>query len=400
MIIQNANSILRPPYYITMEQEFNIKNGWKIFCYALCVIVIGITLYFLVDALLSHENVTLWIGINLGATLLLGYGIVAIYRGKVVLTSDAIIECRAFRQKKLLFSEIKGFRIQGVMIVLEPRDRSKSRLVVGNISYIINGTELAEFLVNEFKDLDKSDYDTEVSEAFNNPAIGDSVPDRERRIKTAKRVARFLNLGGVAVMIWLLIPTSYYYLPIIVGLFYPLIVLTYFFARQQIVALLDTGKLSVHPNLTVALYLSVGGLGLRVLLLYQALYVADCILPIAVLFVVLTLLFVLLLRPARGRKSNLWTGIFFFLFYSASTIGMVNCSFDYSRPVEYRAKVLKHWILHKPTSYNVELDAWALRKETAVETVSHATYDQIKDGDWVTVYVKKGYLNIPWYFVE
>lgn len=73
----------------------------------------------------------------------------------------------------------------------------------------------------------------------------------------------------------------------------------------------------------------------------------------------------------------------------ASTIGMVNCAFDYSRPVEYRAKVLKHWILHKPTSYNVELDAWALRKETAVETVSHTTYDHIKDGDRVAVYVKK-----------
>lgn len=384
-----------------MEQEFNIKKGWKIFCYALCVIVIGITLYFLVDALLSNKNVLLLIGVNLISVLLFGYGFVAIYRGKIVLNSDSIIEYRAFGKKELLFSEIKGFRIQGVMIVLEPKDRSKSRMVVGNISYIINGAALAEFLVNKFKDLDKSDYSTEVSEAFNNPAIGDSVPDRERRIKTAKRVARFLNLGGVAVMIWLLIPTSYYYLPIILGLFYPLIVLTYFFARQQIVALLDTGKLSVHPNLTLALYLSVGGLGLRVLLLYQALYIADCILPIAVLFVVLTLLFVLLLRPSRVRKSNLWTGIFFFLFYSASTIGMVNCAFDGSKPTEYKTRVLDHYITTgRSTTYYLKLAAWGPKKESEDKDVPKPVYNQVKNGDWATVYVKKGCLNIPWYFVR
>ncbi|MDO3627449.1 hypothetical protein [Mucilaginibacter sp. BT774] len=383
-----------------MEQEFNIKKGWKIFGYAFCIAIISIMLYFLVDAIISNKNVLLWLGINLVSILLFGYGIVAIYRGKIVLNSDSIIEYRAFGQKELLFSEIKGFRIQAMKIILEPCNKSKSRIIIGDFNYIINGPSLAEFLVNRFEDLDKSDYDTEVSEAFNNPAIGDSVPDREQRIKAAKRVARFLNIGGVFIMIWLLIPTSYYYLPIILGLSYPLIVLIYFFAQQQIVALLDTGKKSVHPNLTVALYLSVGGLGLRLIIQYQALNATDCILPTAFLFVVLLLLFVLLLRPSKARKSNLWAGICFCIVYSISAVGMINCAFDGSRPTEYKTRVLDHYITTgRSTTYYLKLDAWGPKKESEDESVPKSVYNQMKKGDWATVYLKKGCLNIPWYFV-
>jgi len=252
-----------------MEQEFIVKKGWKIFGYAFCVAIVVILLYFLVDAVLSSGNVLLWIAINLVSILLLGYGIVAIYREKIVLTNDAIIECRAFRQKKLLFSEIKGFRIQGVMIVLEPKDRSKPRMVVGNISYTINGADLATFLTTKFKDLDELDYNAEVSEAFNNPAIGESVPDRERRIKDVRKVVRLLNVGGFFIFLWLLLYPlfpHFYFLPIILGLLYPLILMFYFLTHQQIVTLLDSGKKSVHPNLTMALYLAAGGLGLRLIL--------------------------------------------------------------------------------------------------------------------------------------
>lgn len=388
------------PYYITMEQEFNIKKGWKVFGYVFCVTVLIITLYFLVDAILSNKNVLLWIVLNLISILLFGYCIIAFYRGKIVLTSDAIIEYRVFGQRKLLFSDIKGFRFKAAKFILEPNDRNKSRMIIGDLSYIINGPALTEFLVNKFKDLDESDYNLEVSEAFNNPAIGESVPDRERRIKVAKRVARFLNIGGVIIMIWLLIPSAHY-LPIILGLSYPLIVLIYFFAQQQIVTLLDTGKKSVHPNLTVALYLSVGGLGLRVIIQYQALNATDCILPTAFLFVVLALLFVLLLRPSKARKSNLWTGIFFCLVYSIGAIGMINCAFDGSKPTEYKTRVLDHYITTgRSTTYYLKIDAWGPKKESEDESVPKSVYNQVKKGDWATVYLKKGYLNIPWYFVE
>jgi hypothetical protein len=358
-------------------------------------------LYLLVDAILSHGNLLVWIAINLVSFFLFGYGIIAIYRGKIVLTSDAIIEYEAFGTKTLLLTDVKGFRVRGTKVILISKDRSKSKMVLGDLSYIINGMELAKFLTDRFKDLDESDYNMEVSEALNNPAIGDSVPDREGRIKAVRRVVRFFNLGGVAVMIWLLIPTSYYYLPIILGLLYPLIVLAYFFARQQIVALLDTGKQSVHPNLTMALYLSVGGVGLRLIIRYQALNATDCILPTAFLFVVLASLFVLLLRPSKARKSNLWTGIFFCLVYSIGAVGMINCAFDESKPTEYKTRVLDHYITTgSSTTYYLKLDAWGPKKESEDESVPKSVYTQMKKGDWVTVYLKKGYLNIPWYFVE
>ena len=392
------------PYCNVMEQEFIVKKGWKIFGYAFCVAIVVILLYFLVDAVLSSSNVLLWIAINLVSILLFGCGILAIYRGKIVLSSDAIIEYRAFRQKKLLFSDIKGFRIQDVMIVLEPKDRSKSRMVVGNINYTINGPQLAEFLVNKFKDLDLSDYNEELSEAFNNPAIGENLEDRERRIKDVRKVVRLLNVGGFFIFLWLLLYPlfpHFYFLPIILGLLYPLILMFYFLTHQQIVTLLDSGKKSVHPNLTMALYLAAGGLGLRLILQYQALNAADCIMPTALLAVVLSLLFVLLSRPSKARMSNLWVGLFFCVVYAIASTGMVNCAFDWSRPTQYKARVLDRSITTgKSTTYYLKLSAWGPRKESEDESVPKSVYYSVKKGDWVTVYVKKGYLNIPWYVVE
>jgi hypothetical protein len=383
-----------------MEQEFNIKKGWRIFGYIFCVVIILIALYFLTDAIVSNKNVLLWLGLNLVSILLFGYGIVAIYRGKIVLSSDGIIEYWAFGEKKLLFSEIKGFRIKAAKIILEPYNKSKSKMVIGDFSYTINGLELAEFLTNKFKDLDESDYNMEVSEAFNNPAISENVVDRERRIKAAKKVARFLNIGGVIIMIWLLFFRYLYYVPIILGLSYPLIVLIYFFAQQQIVTLVETGKPSVHPNLTLALLFPVGGLGMRVIIQFPLFNVADCIMPIALLFVVLSLLFVLLLRQSKARVSNLWMGLFFCLVYSASGIGMVNCAFDGSKPTEYKTRVLDHYITTgSSTTYYLKLDAWGPKRESEDKNVPKPVYDHVKNGDWATVYVKKGYLNIPWYFV-
>jgi hypothetical protein len=387
-----------------MEQEFIVKKGWRIFGYVFCTIVIAILLYFLVNAIVSGKDILLWFALNIGSVSLFGYCLIAIYRSKIVLTRDGIIEYQAFKEKVLLFSEIKGFRARGPKIVLEPSDTSKSKMVVGDFNYTINGHQLAEFLINKFKNLDESDYNEELSEAFNDPAIGENVVDREQRIKDVRKVARFLNVGGLFIFFWLLLYPlfpHFYFLPIILGLLYPLVVILYFLTHQQIVTLLDSGKKSVHPSLTMALYLAVGGLGLRLILQYQALNATDCIVPTALLAVVLALLFILLLGPSKARVSNLWVGLFFCIVYAIACTGMVNCAFDWSRPTQYKAKVLERSITTgKSTTYYLKLGAWGPRKESEDESVPKSVYYSVKKGDLVTVYLKRGFLNIPWYFVE
>jgi hypothetical protein len=72
-----------------MEQEFKIKKGWRIFGY-LFLIVIIITLYFLIDAIVSSNNGLLRVTVNLVSILFFGYWFAAIYRGKIVLNDDSI----------------------------------------------------------------------------------------------------------------------------------------------------------------------------------------------------------------------------------------------------------------------------------------------------------------------
>ena len=94
-------------------------------------------------------------------------------------------------------------------------------------------------------------------------------------------------------------------------------------------------------------------------------------------------------------------GVIFGLIYSCGGIVIVNCAFDWSKPTEYKTRVLDQSITTgKSTTYYLKLDAWGPRKESEDESVPRSVYNQVKKGDMVTVYVKKGYFRIPWYFVE
>lgn len=384
-----------------MEQEFYIKKGWKIFGYVFCVAILIVMLYFLVDAILSGSNLLLWIGLNIGSILLFGYCLVAIYRSKIVLTLDSIIEYQAFKEKQLLFSEVKGYRIRGVKIVLEPNDSSKSKMVVGDFSYTVNGPALEEFLTNKFKNLDDVDYETELTEVLHDPTVGTDSESREQRLTSAKKGSRILNAGGLIITFWLFIHPHPYLFALSVGLLYPIIAMIYFFRQQEVLTLMSAEKKSAYPSLNSALILPPTALIVRALIQYDLLSFKDCILPIILSSAAFTLIFLLFLRASKTRSNNFWMGVFFSLIYSSSGIVIVNCAFDASKPIEYKTRVLDQSITTgKSTTYYLKLDAWGPRKESEDESVPKSVYYSVKKGDLVTVYVEKGYLNIPWYYVQ
>lgn len=384
-----------------MEQEFSISKGWKLFTFIFSIAFIAAMLFFLAGALASGKEIAFWLCLNVGSILLFGYCIISAYRKKTVLTKDEIVQYGTFNKKQLFFREVKGIRVSPRNVIIVSNDSFKSNLIISDYSYLTDNEELLRFLKHNFVDLDESDYNTELTEALHDTAIGTDIKDRERRLNNAKKVSGILNIGGLIITFWLFIYPHPYVLSLSIGLLYPIIATIYFFRQQEVLTLFDAEKKSAYPSLNTALFLPPAGLIVRALVQYDLLSFKDCILPIILSSIAFTLMFLLFLRESKTKSNNFWMGVIFSLIFSSGGIVIVNCAFDGSKPTEYKTRVLDQSITSgKSTTYYLKLDTWGARKESEDESVPKSVYYSIKKGDWVTVYVKKGRLNIPWYFVD
>ena len=289
LVIRDSSDILRHLITIMMETEYSLSNGWKISTYILSAAIVGAMLYFFVDALSSSKDVLFWTGLFVAITALFGYFSIAACRSKIVFKNDEIIQYGTFKNKQLFFKEVKGIRVTSKIVVIESNAPNKSNIVISDYGYIKNNTMLLVFLSGRFHDLDKANYNRELTEILNDPEIGVSTEDRKHKLIGTKKVARILNSLGIAIALWLFIYPHPYSLAICAGLIYPFIVLVYFFKDQEVFTLLDTEKKSAYPSLNSALVMPPLGLLIRALLDFDLLYFKDCIMPVMAMFIVLTL---------------------------------------------------------------------------------------------------------------
>ena len=86
--------------------------------------------------------------------------------------------------------------------------------------------------------------------------------------------------------------------------------------------------------------------------------------------------------------------------YSYNVLIFSNCYYDRARPERYRVQVVDKTISRgKSTSYHLSLSSWGIYDEGKKVTVSRAFYFAVDLNDSLSVYVKPGKWNIPWYRV-
>jgi hypothetical protein len=86
------------------------------------------------------------------------------------------------------------------------------------------------------------------------------------------------------------------------------------------------------------------------------------------------------------------------LCYGYGSTLMVNCGFDRSSPKVFDAVVTDKYKT-KDVPY-IRISDWGDYKEFGEIKVLNSFYDQVQSGSTVKVKVKKGCLNIPWYYVD
>jgi len=388
-----------------MKQEYSIAIGWKIFMYIFCAGIIGIVGYFFIDAISTSSNVPGWTGGFLAAIAFSGYTVLSLLRSKLIVTDDSIIDIGTFTTKQLLFSEVRGYKVfnnsKSEHLTIISKVAGKPNIRIGDPAYIGKGRQLYDFIRGKFIDLDQVAYDTELTEILDDPTIGATTTDRERYLATAKKYTGILNAAGGVVTFWVFIYPHPYPLPLYIAMVIPLIAILFFFKEQEVVNLVETQKRSAYPALTFALIMPALGLFIRALLQYDLLDYNKCVTPVAILFAVFAFLFIVFIRKSKNKVTNVFAGLFFAAIYSYSAIVSANGLLDNSQPTAYTAKVLdQHISSGKSTTYYLTLSAWGPKAAGHDESVARSLYNEVKTGDVVTVYVKKGTFNIPWYFID
>lgn len=126
---------------------------------------------------------------------------------------------------------------------------------------------------------------------------------------------------------------------------------------------------------------------------------------ISLLFVILVLFFThKLIRDSSKNKSWPYLIIVFNIFvYSYGATGAINCAFDTSSPIVYETEVIDKRISRGSKgrkTYYVEVNPWGHHLDSESISVTQNQYEKIENGETVHIDYKKGFLGIPWYYIE
>ena len=86
--------------------------------------------------------------------------------------------------------------------------------------------------------------------------------------------------------------------------------------------------------------------------------------------------------------------------YSFGTCVILNCFFDKSQPEVFTSEVVSKEISSgKTTTYYLVLNPWGPRTKPERVTVTQYEYETTDEGETVEIYLKRGQLGVPWFFV-
>jgi hypothetical protein len=122
--------------------------------------------------------------------------------------------------------------------------------------------------------------------------------------------------------------------------------------------------------------------------------------------IVLAILFVThkLITNSKRNKWWIYTSLIFNVsLYSYAGTYAANCAYDYSTPTAYKTEVLNKRISTGSKgrkTYYLKVAPWGHHLDKEEISVPKAQYDDLQIGDAITIDLKQGLFNIPWYYVN
>jgi hypothetical protein len=386
-----------------MNREFTYSTGTKIAAYIFGVLFITGGCYFFYEAASDDKNEWFYSIIGLVMILMAVYVPLNSLRKKITITDELITLQGTFKTKSLVFKNAKGFRTEKDVIMIDPIDKSFPMIYISDSSYISDNYTMKSMIRRKLINLDNKIYQESLDELLNDKEIGLNRAERRNKLIQTEKFASYLNKGGIVISLWLLIYPHPYDVVLSITIVYPFLIV-YFFSKHKAIVTLSDENGSAYPSLNSALLLPTGVLVIKALSQYDMVKFTDCLVPCCVIFLIALAPFLLLIGwhdlSGKNKMSWLYAIIFALLFSYGATI-CINCNYDYSVSKKYKVKVLDQYSSSgKQTTYHLTVSAWGTGNKPEDLSVYHGLYSKVKKGDRVTVYVKKGLLHIPWFFVD
>jgi hypothetical protein len=387
-----------------MDLEFRISKGWRVFAYIFLPLLGLLFIYLGIISFVEPSSTTSKIVfpiICLGVVVLLYFGFLDIHRTKITITKDRILKTGALKTKELLLVDAKGYIVENKQIVILPEHNADNKIKISE--YIERRGELDIWLEENLVNLDEKEIEAEEQQILIDEELGSSKDERLLKLEKARKACRIVNGGAMILTLWTIIKPEPYDLVISMAILYPIAVLVVLYSFKGLVRL-DEKQKTAYPNLSTALVLPALGLALRALLDFNLLSYKTLWVPIIIVTAVLSFVFITVMKKflqnEESRMSKIFYIIGFMAVYSYGAVIVSNCLYDNSITTVYTSEVLdKHTSGSKRTSYYLTLRAWGPVNENEDTDVGSQFYSVVEKGDIVSVYLKKGRLGIPWYYV-
>ncbi|QEM08823.1 hypothetical protein [Mucilaginibacter rubeus] len=381
-----------------MEQEFSLARGWKIFCYIACVLFIAAAVGMSYGVLIEGKPVLLAYSIPFFIWSV--YMLIRIWKYKLIISDRQITEIHAFTTIVIHRTDIEAFRIDGNILTIFPRQKGQKKIRINGYRYLGNYRGLINWLSYQFNELNHLAYVKETQEILANPDFGFTTGEKAVKFKRARLITRVYNVISFG-----FIATPYIDGNITVNsimLIYPFVGILILFLNRGVI-LLDTTAKSNHPNIGLGLVMPPLCMAIIVLLRYEVLDYARVWMPALVIGAVLFGLFSRVNKNTAGEtyKSQYILIVIIIACYAFGGTIIINCDLDRSVPAITTAKVESQFkTTEKVTTYTLTLGPWGHRKQNEDVDIPGSLYKTISPGDIVNVNVKKGFFNIPWFYIS
>ncbi|HSZ35178.1 MAG TPA: hypothetical protein VK772_17815 [Puia sp.] len=368
--------------------------------YGFVGIVFFIFFIFILATVNDHNSM---IGFLLSVLALAGSVLIFVNlsRRSIVITGQTIIATSLFSRKQLDLDEIKGCRIEPKIIYIEPTSEDNPTIRIGNYIDFKNSEQLAAWCRQHFKDLNALDLEKEQNDAMNNPELGTSEQERTRTLKKSRNLAyTYVGLGLLLSFMMIFFQSG---VGIALLIIYPVLGILVMATSRGTIKFLSNTKRSISKHIEIGLFMP--GFLLLITSFVKFNIVESGQLMLRAI-AVSAVLFLLLYKTGINRSMGAIPGQVFFmivfvLIYGFGSIRQINCAFDHSKAEFYDAVVRGRRISRgRSTSYYLRLTPWGPVDNQEETEVRRNFYNKTEVGDTVQVNLKKGLLNIPWYFIQ
>ena len=389
-------------------KEYKIGKGWAIFIYIFAPLLIALFVWLLIMPFVLDdtpiEMLYFFAPLSLGMIGLMVVGLLDTIKGKVIVSSDTLSIRSTFINRDLKFQEIKGFQVEQNYIFVLPNTEKKKRIKIS--TYIGNSSELIMWLSSNFPDLHQVNEKKEEAEILDNFEYGRNVEERSSQLNQAKKVAKVLNWAGGLILVWTLFKPAPYEYAILASISLPIIAIFVVIYYKGLIKINEKnrGSGSAYPTVLSAILLSSCGLFLRALLDYDIFDYSNIWMPSIIIGIAMTVLIVFRTQEFKFKKLidyfTILSLTFFFFGFGFGSIVSLNCMYDESTPQAFQSKILNKRISSgKRTTYYIELAAWGTQSEKSDVSVTEELYEKLELDNNATIYLKKGWLKIPWFIV-